>query len=197
MTGTLERLRRREIDCAVHVRTGAGEDQERIVYVPANPYRLLYRTREPRAVLGDRHGSLLEFAERKLGNRAELYCLVGGRLAPDEVVHDSNRSAPADEEATQDSERFATVLVWGFAHDRAKSSHRIVQSVEARAVLIDAAITRQSSRFSATIGAVASAESKEVWAMTSSQMVVSLSSLETIFSLWMKSARLSAARASP
>lgn len=52
-----------------------------------------------------------------------------------------------------------------------------------RAVLIDAAIIRQSSRFSAIIATKRSEENTELSVRMRSQMVVSLSSLNTILSL--------------
>src|SRR5688572_13585409 len=71
------------------------------------------------------------------------------------------------------------------------------QPVAARAVRIDAEIIRQSSRFSVRIATTVSAGMTKLFTMISSQTAVSLSSFDTILSLWMKSDRLSAALASP
>src|SRR6188768_316845 len=65
-----------------------------------------------------------------------------------------------------------------------------------RAVLIDAAMMKQSSWCSAISATILSLEKRPFATICSNHDLVSFNSLSTIRSLWMKSTRLSAARAS-
>ena len=75
---------------------------------------------EPGSVFGDRDDPFLEFADGKLGDRAELHGLVGRGFPPHQIVDDADGAAAADDQAAEDLEGLAAVLGWGLAVPRGK-----------------------------------------------------------------------------
>src|SRR5262245_35544343 len=75
-----------------------------------------------------------------------------------EMTQRPNRSAKQVQQSTHNNQRTTDIEIPNRNHFS-----------DARAVLIEAAIIRQSSRFSATIAEIVSADSTSLWEITSSQ----------------------------